>query len=124
MKKSDLTRRDFLARFSGLGAVALGSSALLSACGGGESQPAAEGEAATAAADACGDLTGLTDAEIQMRTSLQYVAETPDPAKRCDNCALWVVPEGGSACGGCQLIKGPIAPAGYCMSWAEMQATG
>ena len=124
MKKSDLTRRDFLTRFTGLGAVALGSGALLSACAGGESQPAAEPEAPTAAADACGDLTGLTDAEVQMRTSLQYVAETPDAAKRCDNCALWVVPEAGSACGGCQLIKGPIAPAGYCASWAPMQTTG
>ena len=53
-----------------------------------------------------------------MRTQLQYVDETADPAKRCDNCALYVAPIEGSPCGGCQLIKGPIAPEAYCLSWA------
>ena len=98
---------------------------MLAACGGGDSSQApasqaAAPEAPAAKADTCDDLTGLTDQEKQMRTQLQYVAETPDAAKPCDACALWVVPEGGSACGGCTLIKGPIAPKGYCMSWAPM----
>jgi hypothetical protein len=54
-----------------------------------------------------------------MRQTLQYVEESPDPEKLCSNCQLYVAPEEGAACGGCQIIKGPIAPGGYCTSWAQ-----
>jgi len=125
MSKNELSRRDFLLRVSALGAVAAGSGTLLAACGGGESQPeaaapaapAAEPESQAAAAD-CSDVSALTDAEKQMRTQLQYVGETPDASKRCDGCALYTAPEGDAACGGCQIVKGPIAPGGWCVSWA------
>lgn len=122
MSKIELSRRDFLLRVSALGAVTAGSGTLLAACGGGESQPQATTpeapaeEPEVAAAD-CTDLSGLTDAEKDLRTQLQYTSETPDPAKRCDNCALYQMPEGDAACGGCQIIKGPIDPGGWCVSW-------
>ena len=128
MSEKELSRRTFLARASALGLVAVGSGALLSACGGGGGDgsgaaeaPAAQPEAPeapAAAADPCSDLSGLSDADLQMRSTLQYVDETADPEKFCDNCQLWKAPEGGAACGGCQIIKGPIAPKGYCTSWA------
>lgn len=126
MSQKELSRRDFLLRTSALGAVALGSGAILSACGGGQEQaeaPAAMEEAMPAeepmaAASACDDLSGLTEADIQMRQTLQYVAESPKPDQLCSNCQLYVAPEGDAACGGCQIIKGPIAPGGYCTSWA------
>lgn len=70
---------------------------------------------ATKPADPCSDTKGLTDMELKMRNeTLKYVADSPDPKKLCDNCKFWQPPTG---CGTCQLIKGPIAPKGYCISW-------
>lgn len=126
MSQKELSRRDFLLRTSALGAVALGSGAILSACGGGQEQPhdpgAMEdhmpGEEPMMADAACDDLSGLTDADIQMRETLQYVDVSTKEDQLCSNCQLYVVPEGDAPCGGCQIIKGPIAPGGWCSSWA------
>ena len=63
-------------------------------------------------------MSGLTDTEVQMRETLAYVEESTVPEKNCENCQLFIVAEAGAACGGCQIIKGPIAPGGYCNSWA------
>ncbi|NND70126.1 MAG: hypothetical protein HKN43_00965 [Rhodothermales bacterium] len=126
MKNEKLTRRDFFARASVVGAVTVSAGSLLAACGGGESESSSATPPPSAsepmAAPDCTDLTGLSDTDIATRSSLQYVDETPNPDQRCDNCQLYVMPEGDSACGGCQIIKGPIAPAGYCISWAAKQA--
>lgn len=131
MSQKELSRRDFLIRTTALGAVALGSGAILSACGGGQEQsqaPAGGGEAAPmedqaaepmAAEATCDDLSGLSDADVQMRQTLQYVAQSPHPDKKCTGCQLFVPPEGDAPCGGCQIIKGPISPEGYCTSWAQ-----
>ena len=118
MANESFSRKDFLKKVSLFGVVAAGSSAVLTACGGGGSSSDAETTPApTAAADPCEDLTGLADSDKQMRTTLGYVKEGEDAAKRCDNCQLYVVPEEGSACGGCTLFKGPVHPGGYCNSW-------
>lgn len=129
MSQKEVTRRAFLMRASTLGLAAIGSSAILSACGGGDKgggsattaeTPAAAPEtteAAEAMAEGCGDLSGLTDAEIQMRETLVYVDESSVADKTCSNCQLYEDAPAGSACGGCQIIKGPIAPEGYCNSW-------
>lgn len=111
MARNELSRRDFLYRFSSMGVLAAGASTLLAACGGG-------GESSSA----CNDTTGLTEAELQLRTNLQYVEVSADPNKLCLNCQLYVAPAEGAACGGCTLIKGPIAPKGSCSSWAAKQA--
>ena len=105
--------------------VAVGGSTLLAACGGKEAAtpdvPAAASDAASdATAGACNDLTGLTDQEKQMRGALQYVEVTDIPDKRCDNCQLYILPEGASACGACKILKGPVTPGGHCTSWAAM----
>ncbi|NNE71896.1 MAG: hypothetical protein HKN29_16245 [Rhodothermales bacterium] len=116
------SRRDFLKRFSAAGAIGISASTVLAACGGGESaEPAAEAPAAAAPAEGCMDTTGLTEQEIAMRDSLQYVDVTPDPEKNCLNCSLYLAAAEGAACGGCNLLKGPIAPNGYCISWAPAQ---
>jgi len=122
--REEITRRSFLTRLSVAGGLVVGSSALLSACGGGdktpaaEEAPAAEEPAAEAAAEGCTDVSGLTESEVQMRNSLQYVDTSTTDGKTCANCALYIPAEEGAACGGCNLIKGPINPDGYCMSWA------
>jgi len=125
MSQKELSRRTFLTRASALGLVAVGSGAILSACGGGDAgsdaPAAAAPEAAApeaAKADACSDLTGLTDDDLKMRETLQYVEETPDATKTCVGCQLYTDPVEGAGCGGCQIIKGPIAANGYCVSWA------
>lgn len=124
--ENNISRRNFIQRIGVLGAAGFGASSLLAACGGGETSapaepaaPAAEPapEPATADALTCQDTTGLTEQEIQMRTSLNYVDETDDPERACDKCALYQTAEEG-ACGGCTLIKGPIHPNGTCTSFA------
>ena len=137
------TKRDFLKRIALLGATTIGGSTLLAACGGSSDagsdapSPAASAEASNAsndttgltedapspaasaeASNACNDTTGLTETDLQMRTSVQYVAETPEAAKNCANCLQYIAPAAGSACGGCKLFKGPVAANGYCMVWA------
>ena len=67
----------------------------------------------------CADLTGLTEDQKSFREDTGYVAETPIPAERCDNCQYWRAPRGEAPCGGCTVIAGPIHPAGYCDLWEE-----
>lgn len=129
MPNKDVTRRDFLSHATAFGLAALGSSAFLAACGGGGETggggaatetpaPEAQAPAAEESAMACDDLSGLADADIQMRQTLQYVDKSEFPDKTCANCQLFKPPEGDAVCGGCQIIKGPIAPGGHCTSWA------
>ncbi|HEX5658833.1 MAG TPA: hypothetical protein VFX59_16655 [Polyangiales bacterium] len=68
--------------------------------------------------DACSDLTGLTDGEKTARAALQYVDKSPKPDQRCDLCNYYQPKSDPAACGGCQLVKGPIHPKGYCTAFA------
>ena len=117
MANNSFSRKDFLKKVSLFSVVAAGSSAILTACGGAGETESAEEAASAPAADPCADLTGLADSDKQMRTALGYVKEGEDPAKRCDNCHLYILPAEGSNCGGCALFKGPVHPEGYCNSW-------
>ena len=127
MNTKDISRRDFIQRLSLFGAAGIGASTMLAACGGGEQQsatPAAETPAETPTAEGftCTDTSGLTEAEVTMRTQLQYVDESPDPEKLCSNCALYTAAPAEGQCGGCTVVKGPIHPDGYCTSWAPKPA--
>lgn len=117
--KEKSSRREFIQHLALLGTAGAAAPLFLSACGGGDAreQPAG-GNATTAEAGfSCDDLSGLTDAEIQMRENAQYVDDSPHEDRRCDNCQLFVEPAGGEQCGGCQVIKGPIHPLGWCNLW-------
>jgi hypothetical protein len=107
MANESFSRKDFLKKVSLFSAAVVGTSTVLAACGGGS----------TTEVDPCADLTGVPDADKQMRTTLGYVKAGQDPAKRCDNCQLYVAPAEGASCGGCTLFKGPVHPGGYCNSW-------
>ncbi len=128
-----ITRKEFLKKLSMFGIVSVGAGTFMASCGGKktqeEQQPATEQAAPPAdtssmqeASDPCTDLTGLTDAEIKMRETLQYVGKSPYPDKRCDNCQFWIPAAEGEVCGGCKILKGPINAAGHCTSWAAKQA--
>jgi hypothetical protein len=102
-----MNRKQFLQSLFvvGIGALAAGTR-------GTEAQEA--GKPGAAAKDPCSDTSGLTEAELKMRNdTLKYTTKSPDPKKECDNCKFWQPP----TCGTCQLVKGPIAPKGYCISW-------
>ena len=101
---SPVSRRRFLATSAG----ALGLGSVLAACGG--------GGGGVAAAE-CEGYDALSAADLQQRAALAYVDNSGVIGKKCNNCSFYVVPEGGSACGGCQLFAGPVAPEGYCTGW-------
>ena len=42
------------------------------------------------------------------------VLGSADPAKTCGKCQQYNAPEGGAACGGCKLFKGPVSTEGNC----------
>ncbi len=105
-KNNSISRKAFLGKISMLSLAGAGAGVLLKGCGNGEE-----------AVDPCGDLSGLSESDIQLRDALNYVAETPNPAERCDNCEYWVADQHGEQCGGCTLFAGPVHPAGWCSSW-------
>jgi hypothetical protein len=113
MEPHTSSRRYFIQRITLFGAMGAGATTLLSACGSSPDTGSAQAE------PACTDVSGLTDPEVQARQVLDYVESSPYPERLCDNCQFWIDPEPGTFCGGCQLIKGPINPKGYCISWAE-----
>ena len=140
MKSEKITRKKFLANASMLGLTTLAGSAWLSACSSPsgqseqnttatttppEDEPSAQAnaESSEVGTEACNDLTGLTEVEIQQREQLQYVAQSNKEDQICSNCRFWQPAQEGaeSICGGCQLIKGPINPNGWCQTWAPMQ---
>ncbi len=120
------SRRDFLQRLTLLGTAGVVTPVVLSACGGNGEQgtegTAANDNVAAGSDFSCTDTSGLTEQEIQMRENSEYVDDSPHADKRCDNCELYTEPAAGEQCGGCQVIKGPIHPEGYCNLWVAQQA--
>lgn len=138
MKSEKITRKKFLANASMLGLSTVVGSAWLSACSGPSGQSEQNSEATIpppvedangmsdaeplgSETEACDDLTGLTEIEIQQREQLQYVAQSQKEDQICANCQFWQPNQQAEACGGCQLIKGPIHPNGWCQTWAPKQ---
>ena len=119
------SRREFLQRLTLLGTAGVVTPMVLSACGGNGEQggdATTGGETTSAANFSCTDTSGLSEQEIQMRDNAQYVDDSPNDDKRCNNCQLYTEPAGDAQCGGCQVIKGPIHPEGYCNLWVAQQA--
>lgn len=67
----------------------------------------------------CTDVSNLTEEQIQTRKSVQYVDDSPNEEKQCNNCRLFEPPDATEECGGCQVVPGPIHPQGYCTSWVS-----
>ena len=93
-------RRDFLKGF-----VALPILGFVAAC-----KPSAD-------YTACGDESGLTPEQKQIRSSLAYTNVSADPAKPCSTCKLYVGPKTEGACASCTVMAGPVSPLGSCKSW-------
>lgn len=114
---SPLNRRAFLGRF----AAGVGVSAVLAACGGGDTPDGAAtgGAAEVVDASTCIGHAVLTEQELALRNNLGYVDASPKPEANCANCRFLQALEN-SPCGGCQLFAGPVSPGGYCNSWAAV----
>jgi hypothetical protein len=103
MSDQKFTRREATQRFF-LASAAILAPSWLTACGKKELS--------------CKEAPGLTPEETTMRNvTLAYVDASPDPAKKCSSCQLYK-PAGPEACGGCNILKGPINPNGTCKSFA------
>ena len=97
-----LSRRDVLRRSTGLGALVV-----LAPMACGKNQPSAL---------RCTDVTGLSSADVQVRTALAYVDTSVEPGKTCSGCQQFI-PGAPNACGTCKVVKGPVNPGGNCKSF-------
>lgn len=99
----NLSRRGFLTRL-GVGALVVGGTAALAACGksgGGDSQ--------------CKDPTGASDG---LRKTNEYTDKSAKPDQTCATCALFVA--GDAGCGKCTLFQSsPVSPGGWCKAYAK-----
>ena len=107
--KNKITRIEFLKKLPLLGIAFVGTGLILQSCSKSKTDE-----------DPCSDLSKLTEEEKQTRKDFEYVAKTPFPNKLCSNCALWITPETGKVCGGCDIMEGPINPNGYCNVWENI----
>jgi len=101
--QSTLSRRSALRLFVTLPVL----SGVVAACGG-ASKP-----------ESCSDVSSLSAADKTAREALKYTDASPQPDKRCSGCTLYKAAPDAASCGGCQVVKGPIHPDGYCVSWAK-----
>jgi len=53
--------------------------------------------------------------DTSLRTSMNYVERSPDPAKTCAACGFFSPTAEG--CGNCQIFNGPANAQGHCDSW-------
>jgi hypothetical protein len=73
------------------------------------------GDADVIAAE-CPGYNDLSDGDLAVRRTLNYVDQTPNPGEYCHNCQFKTDEQFGD-CIGCQLFPGPVAPEGWCSSW-------
>jgi len=65
------------------------------------------------AADAC-----VQPESESLRASLNYASASANPAAACAHCAFFTANPAGSACGGCQILGGPVDATGHCDSFS------
>jgi hypothetical protein len=101
-----LSRRDVLLTTAALGAFAFGAGAW-------SKRPPAL---------ACMNTSGLSPADLTVRTSLAYVDNSAELGKTCSNCQQFVPTVATKACGTCKVVKGPINPNGNCKAYLAKPA--
>lgn len=65
----------------------------------------------------CAGSEAMGDAEMGLRTSLQYTAHAPDPQAVCADCVFFT-PAVTGGCGMCEIIGGQVSREGHCTSWS------
>ena len=110
------SRRKFITHYLCANAIVLGCNLALGAC---SSKKSIE-ENTSKTSDPCGDLSGVSESELEKRNKLGYVREAPVPEKQCNMCKLYLPPKTDEKCGGCMLFKGPVDAKGSCTYWAPL----
>lgn len=72
--------------------------------------------------EACAGPNNLTFSENSLRQASHYVEQSPHADKKCNGCGFYTGPEGGGACGKCEIFLGPVNEQGHCDSWAAKKA--
>lgn len=108
MSNEKLGRREVLKRALVVLAAAPVGAATLSACG-------SSGGGGGGGGLHCTDTAGLQPAEVTMRNTQAYTDASPHADQHCRQCRFFTAAAGGAtACGTCQVVRGPIHPDGYC----------
>jgi hypothetical protein len=123
--RSSYSRRLFLKQVVAIGAAGLIGPGLLTACNSENTAERIETKTGqpdptlseAAASGKCEESVELPTADIAARQAANYVDESPHADKNCANCRFFKQPAAGAACGGCEIVKGPIAAEGYCNAW-------
>lgn len=110
MRDDKVSRRTAVRALGLLPLFGAGAAGLLAGCGK-KTEP-----------DSCTDLMGVSDAEKAARSALQYADKSPHADKHCELCSLYQPVSDVSKCGGCQIVKGPIHPKGYCTAFVAKPA--
>jgi len=132
MAPDKIDRRQFIRR-AGVwclaGMTATGAAVLLEGCGSGEKvekkaeeiggKPKEIIDTAAEGVDPCGDVSALSEPELEIRKNFEYAPRSEVEGQKCSNCQFWIAPTGATPCGTCTIVKGPINPNGHCISWAE-----
>ena len=107
------SRRNFIRKYFLAGTAIFGGGLIFTRCNSKKQEDNGQEELTS-----CSDLSGVSESEIAKREGFGYVEKTPIPENRCDNCALYIPPEGDEKCGECVLFKGPVYSEAYCTYWA------
>ncbi|WP_316812720.1 high-potential iron-sulfur protein [Pedobacter heparinus] len=120
MKDKTCSRRKFISKSLYLGSMFFGGALLLGSGAIANDKTTPDQDPKQVKKDPCDDMTGVSPAELAKRKKLAYVNKSPIEDSHCSNCALYLHPAKGKACGGCVLFKGPVRPTGYCAYWAPI----
>ncbi|MCL4862664.1 MAG: high-potential iron-sulfur protein [Caldilineaceae bacterium] len=115
------SRRSFLKQIVGVGAAGLFLPGLLAACRNENTAAASSTETAPGiVGGSCAESEAIPLTAVATRKAVAYVDLSLHAERRCDNCRFFKQPATGASCGGCEIVGGTIAPAGYCTAWAAM----
>ncbi|MBI1878939.1 MAG: high-potential iron-sulfur protein [Chloroflexi bacterium] len=125
LRPSPCSRRTFLKQVVAIGAAGLIAPRLLMACSNENAAERIETETGptdqtlpgAATSGKCKESADLPAGDVAARQAVNYVDESPQTDKICANCQFFKQPAAGAACGGCEIVKGPIAPEDYCNAW-------
>lgn len=114
MEKVEYSRRGFIEKCMSVGAMFLGGTALLTACG----MHGSGKKEGSVTVDPCDDFSDVSASELEKRKKFGYMNESTVPGSHCGNCSLFIPGKSEDDCGGCLLFKGPVHPTGYCTQYA------